>query len=361
MRENRLEERAQRSVQFFKKNLVPTVFLLFLFTLPIWEGLIAGPLHIRFLEFMRLVGIYTIVAVGLNLLIGYAGQISLGHGAFMGVGAYTSALLAMRWHLPVWVAMLLAILFTALIGLAISPILRLRGHYLALATLGFAVTCYVLIKEMAWLTKGNTGIYGIPKFQLFGWRVSSSTAEYYFIWIIAFLVLIFSRNLVNSRVGRALRALHHSELAAETMGVDTSWYKIKVFTLSAAFAGLAGALYAHMYLNILNPEKFNLTLSIILMVMVVLGGMASIWGSLAGSAFVVFLPEFLKAIPIWFGNKSLNQWFSNNYSNLEPIIFGAMLVLIMIFMPAGLTRGLSDLLRYRRNPLINPLRKEGRA
>ncbi len=305
---------------------------------------------------MRLVGIYTIVAVGLNLLLGYAGQVSLGHGAFMGIGAYASSLLALRAHVPVYLTILMAMLVAVLISLIISPILRLRGHYLAMATLGFAIISFVVLREMTWLTKGNEGLMGIPKLSLPGVEVRTMGGEYYFIWIIAFLILIFSRNLVNSRLGRALKALHHSEVAAETMGINTSWYKIKIFALSAAYAGLAGALFAHIH-SFINPGIFQLNLSIILLVMVVLGGMASIWGSIAGATVVVFLPKVLEAIPYWFGNKSLTQWFSNNYSNLEPMIFGIVLILVMIFMPSGLTRGLSDFFRYRRSPFVNPLKR----
>lgn len=342
-----------------KKYAPLLVLLLFLATFPWWEKPLRTPLHINLLEQMRLIGLFTIVAVGLNLLVGYAGQISLGHGAFMGIGAYASALLAVRAHVPVYLSIPAAVVITVAIALIIAPVLRLKGHYLAMATLAFAIIIFIFLREMTWLTLGNTGLRDIPKLPIPGLRLTGVRPdyfwkpEYYVIWVIVLLALLFSRNLVASRPGRALMALHHSEIAAETLAIDTSRYKIKVFALSAAMAGLAGAIFAHLQ-GILTPTGFDFNLSIKLLVMVVIGGMASIWGSMAGAAFVVLLPKLLQAAPYWFGSKG-----GELSTNTENIIFGVSLILVMILMPSGLTRGISDLFKHRRNPFTNPLGKEG--
>lgn len=350
-----------QTVSLLRKYAPLIILMLFLATFPFWEKPLRTAIHINLLEQLRIIGIFTIVAVGLNLLIGYAGQISLGHGAFMGIGAYASALLAVRGHFPVYLSIPVAVIITVLIALLIAPILRLKGHYLAMATLAFAIIIFVCLREMTWLTLGNIGLNEIPKLPIPGLRSTGVKPDYfwkpefYFIWVLVFLVLLFSRNLVASRPGRALQALHHSEVAAETLGINTALYKIKVFALSAAFAGLAGALFAHIQ-GILTPTGFDFNLSIKLLVMVVIGGMASIWGSLAGAAFVVLLPKVLQAVPIWFGSKGMELSV-----NIENIIFAVSLILVMIIMPSGLTRGLSDFFKYRRNPFSNPLKKEGGA
>ncbi len=350
-----------RALALLKKYAPLMILLVFLATFPLWEKPLRTSLHVNLLEQMRLIGLFTIVAVGLNLLVGYAGQISLGHGAFMGIGAFASALLAVRAGVPVYLSIPAAVVITVAIALIIAPVLRLKGHYLAMATLAFAIIIFICLREMSWLTFGNTGLRDIPKLPIPGLRLTGVKPDYYwkpefyFIWIIVLLVLLFSRNLVFSRPGRALRALHHSEVAAETLAIDTSRYKIKVFALSAAYAGLAGAIFAHLQ-GLITPSGFDFNLSIKLLVMVVIGGMASIWGSMAGAAFVVLLPKLVQAAPTWFGSKS-----GEMSTNAENIIFGAALILVMILMPSGLTKGISDLFKHRKNPFTNPIGKEGGA
>lgn len=345
-----------------RRAALPAAVIVFILTFPLWMETMKDLTGINFLLQMRKMGILVIVALGLNLLIGYAGQISLGHAAFMGIGAYASAILSTRGvfglHLSVYLSIPLAVLITAGVALLIAPVLRLKGHYLALATLGFGAFVGVMIRQLEGLTGGNSGMQGIPNLPLpFVNLAEFKTAnlwrwEYYIIWILVFLVLLLVRNLVESRPGRALQALHHSEVAAETLGINTSLYKIKVFALSAAAAGLAGAVFAHVY-NALAPSDFTLVLSVNLLVMVVIGGMASVWGALAGAAFVVFLPELINtAIPHWMGRSEFG-------ANIEGIVFGASLILVMILMPSGLTRGISDFFRYRRNPFNNPFKRDG--
>jgi branched-chain amino acid transport system permease protein len=360
-----------KAVALLKRAAVPAAVIAFILTFPLWMNVLKDWSGVNFLLAMRKMGIMAMVALGLNLLIGYAGQISLGHAAFMGIGAYATAILSSQpavneagetvrvgLGLSVYISIPLAVLITVAVALLIAPVLRLKGHYLALATLGFGAFVGVMIRQLEGLTGGNTGIQGIPNLPLPFVNLAAMKTqqlwrwEYYIIWGLVFLMILLVRNLVESRPGRALQALHHSEVAAETLGIDTSLYKIKVFALSAAIAGLAGAVFAHIN-NALAPSDFTLTLSVSLLVMVVVGGMASVWGSLAGAAFVVFLPELITtAIPHWLNRSEFG-------ANIEDIIFGASVILVMVLMPSGLTRGISDFFRYRRNPFTNPFKREG--
>jgi branched-chain amino acid transport system permease protein len=343
------------SKRIVRRNLTLFLFILFLAIMPFWAKPLSGPLHIDIILMMRLVGVFTIAAVGLNLLIGYAGQVSLGHSAFFGVGAYTSAILTVKAGFPVWLGIIAAIFASALVGLLVAPILRLKGHYLAMATLSLGIIAFVFFREMTWLTGGNVGMTGIPDLALPGIKISTYRAEFYMVWLIAVIVLALCSNLVRSRIGRAIRALHQSEVAAEAMGINVAMHKIKVFMLSAALGGLAGGLYAHLQ-GYIDPNLFNITLSIQLVAMVVVGGMESIWGAVAGAGLLTFIPKIVEAMPKWLG-EGVPKWLTN-YSNYEGMVFGLILILTMIFMPSGITRGLSDMLRYHRSPFINPFRKK---
>jgi branched-chain amino acid transport system permease protein len=280
---------------------------------------------------LNFIGIYTLLVVGLNLLLGYAGQISLGHAAFFGLGAYTSGILTATCGVNPWLALLagLAVSGTAayLIGI---PALKLRGYYLAMATLGFGIIVYIILNQAQGLTGGPSGLTGIPSLSLGGFALNTPRRLYLLIWIILGLILAFSANLVTSRTGRAIRALHDSEAGAESLGVDTFRMKLKIFVWSAMYASLAGSLYAHT-LNFIAPSSFGFMFSIKLVTMVVLGGMASIWGSLLGAGVLTVLPEALTV-----------------FHDFEVVIFGAILMVVMIFLPRGLVRGILDLYEFRR-------------
>jgi len=277
------------------------------------------------------VGINAILAMGLCLLMGYAGQISLGHAAFYGIGAYASAILTTRYEMSVWLGFLAAITLSALVALLIGiPSLRLKGHYLAMATLGFGEIMYVFFVETDVLTNGPGGIVSIPPISLGRFTLITAQHYYYFVWGIAVLLLAVSINIIYSRVGRALRALHGSEIAAQAMGVNTAKYKIQVFVLSAVYAGIAGSLYAH-FVNFINPSPFNLTFSIILVFIVVLGGTGRIWGALVGAFVLTLLPEYLRV-----------------FQEYNLIIYALILILVMIFMPQGLVPGIADLVGWIR-------------
>ncbi len=268
-------------------------------------------------------GLHVILAVGLNLLMGYAGQISLGHAAFFGMGAYASAILTTRFGWPSLVALVASLLAVgALAWLFARPILRLRGHYLAMATLGFGVIVHVILVQATDWTGGPDGLSGIPALNLLGWQVDGDLQWYGVMMGAMLLVLWLSLNLVDSQVGRALRAVHGSEFAAQMMGVDTGRAKTQVFVVSALFAAFAGSLFAHQQAFV-SPDSFNLIVSVELVTMVVLGGMASTFGAACGAIALTFLQQGLVV-----------------FEDYEMLIHGALLMAVMIFLPQGLFVGL---------------------
>ena len=247
------------------------IFLFIVLVLP-WLGL-SSFLMIQ----ATFAGIYAIIAVGLGLLMGYAGQISLGQAAFYGVGAYTTAVLTKTFGLSPWIGLLFAILLPALVAFIVGHTMaRLSGYYLAMATLAFGIIVSVLIIEWRPVTSGASGFYGIPTIQLFGNSIKQGLPYYYFVWFFTVVTVLISLNIVHSRIGRALRSIHDSEIAANAMGVNTGKYKMQIFIFSAMLAGLAGWLFAHMSYSI-SPGSFGLDASILFLTMVVLGGATSIW------------------------------------------------------------------------------------
>lgn len=298
-------------------------------------GLAALPLVVRapsHLDVLVYIGIYTIVTTGLCLLTGYAGQVSLGHAAFYGLGAYSSAILTASYGLPAPLALLggMALAAAAAYGFGI-PILRLRGHYLAMATLAFGIVVYLAFVEARALTGGPSGIPGVPPFRLFGVVFDSDRKRYYLVTAAALLTLLVARNVVDSRVGRALRSIHGSEVAAETLGVDAARAKREVFALSAALAALAGSLYAH-HLGLVSPAAFTFVASVEFLVMAAVGGLASVWGAPFGAAAVTLLTEAIRRL--------MPRLLAHASGEHEVIAYGVILVLIMIFVPEGLVVGL---------------------
>lgn len=280
---------------------------------------------------LTLIGIYTMLTVGLSLVMGYAGQVSLGHATFYGLGAYTTALLSSRTGMPAWAALLLAPAITALIGLAVGrPIFRLRGHYLAMATLGLNLIFSLLLKNEVAITGGPSGLTGIPPLAVGGYIFDTDRRMYYLVWAAALALLALSLNIVNSRVGRALRSIRVSEVAAEALGVDATAYKLRIFALAAGYAGLAGGLYAQT-IRFISPSSFDILFSIELVTMAAVGGLASIWGSIFGAATVVNLVELIR--------DQLGEWLAGASGEAEIIVFGLLLMLIMVFLPEGLMVG----------------------
>ncbi len=276
-------------------------------------------------EIAILAALNGLVCVGLNLLIGYAGQISLGHAGFFGIGAYGSAILAARYGWPSALALVTAIAAASLLAWAVGrPILRLRGHYLAMATLGLGIIISIVINTEDRFTGGPDGM-SVPPLAVAGVALAGERVWY---WVAAGLLVAaawLSLNLIDSPVGRALRALHGSEVAAEVAGIDSARHKLLAFVVSAAFAALAGALTAH-YAGFITPGKVTFLHSIELVVMVVFGGMASTFGAVVGAAVLTALPQLLTV-----------------FKEYEMVVFGAVMMLTMIFMPRGLVPTLAAL------------------
>ncbi len=352
-------------------NLAGVALFAILIVLVRWIE-IANPGGLRFsdltngivtMDTMVRVGIFTIIVVGLNLLMGYAGQASLGQAAFYAMGAYTSAILTTRaktiglppglaaaWWWP-WVAMLLGMLFVGgfayLVG---KPILRLRGHYLAMGTLGLGIVIYIILRENLGfstakinITGGFDGISDIGRLSIGSFALWPIERYYFLVWPIALATIVLSLNIVDSRMGRALRSIHGSEVAANTLGVDTDRHKLQVFVLSAVYASLAGSLYAHFQAAV-SPAPFSFVGSLELVVMSVVGGIASIWGAPFGVAVVLILKEVIRT--------RMHAVMRGAGGEHEVIAFGVLIIVIMIFMPQGLTVGGLELIRRLRHRLV---------
>ena len=302
-------------------------------------GLGIFPFIIRsdyYLSIMIFIGINAIAVMGLSLLMGYAGQISLGHAAFLGIGAYSSGVLTVKFGFSVWMAFFSGMLLSAIMAMAIAlPTLKLKGHYLAVATLGFGEIIYIIFNELLEITGGPSGLSGIPPIGFFGYSFTGGTAFFYLVWAIMILLLIFSLNVIYSRMGRALRGVHGSDLAATAMGVNVSRLKVQVFVLSAIYASIAGSLYAH-FVTFISPPTFGLFVSILLLMMVVIGGGGSIWGALFGAGILTVLPEYLRV-----------------FKDFDILIYGAILMAILLFMPEGLLKGLSLFMKWINKKLLS--------
>ena len=267
---------------------------------------------------VTLTGIFALVALGLNFLVGYAGQISLCHAAFFGVGAYATALLTEKAGVPYVLSLLVAGLFTTVVSTLVAvPALRLRSLYLAIATLGFGVVLQKIIFEWRSLTGGGGGMQLAPP-SVAGHPLTATGLYGLTIALLA-IGLYGAHNLSRGRTGRALRIIKESETAAGALGISAARYKITAFAISAFYAAVAGGLFAYL-VGYINPESFNVGLSISFLSMVVIGGLGAIGGSIVGAIFYVLVPEFLRG-------------FTNDAPGL---VFGALLVAVMVFMPRGL-------------------------
>lgn len=268
------------------------------------------------------IGLAAVVAISLNLFIGYAGQISLGHAGFFAIGAYASAILTSRYHLPGLVALLIGAFVAGLIAFVLArPILRLSGHYLAMATLGLGIIISIVINREVWITGGPDGI-PVPDFRLLGWRMHG-LAHWY--WVIAALLVItvwLSLNLMRSAFGRGLRALADSETAAATAGLDTTAMKARIFVLSAVIAAIAGSVFAHAE-GFITPDEADFLHSVEFVTMIVVGGQGSTFGALLGAAVLTLLPQLLAGFQQW-----------------HDFLFGVILVGTMIFLPRGVVPSL---------------------
>jgi branched-chain amino acid transport system permease protein len=278
----------------------------------------------------NLIAINAIVVLGLNLFIGYAGQISLGHAAFFGLGAYGSAIATVTFNIPAWPAMFLVAGMVALVALIVGiPILRLSGHYLAMATLGMNFVFHSILLQWDEMTGGPSGFAGIPYLSFGSFAFDDEIRLHYLIWGFALLALLLCLNLVRSSVGRGLAALAGDEVAAAALGVDTRKTKVKIFVLSAILASVAGSLFAHTY-SFISPDSFDIFVATDFVIMVVIGGMGSIWGSLFGAGLITMLPEWMDI-----------------FETYKDFVHGGLLVLVLLFLPQGLVSGIIDNIKIK--------------
>ena len=288
---------------------------------------------------LNLIIIHCIVAIGLNILVGYTGQISLGHAGFFAIGAFTTVMFVSKMGLPLFVALPIGAFISAGAGFILGlPSLRLEGPYLAIATMGFGMAITTIIKHMEFFG-GRMGLQA-PKVYFFGTPMKD-IHFYYLICTIGVILTIAAIKLFKTKVGRAFIAIRDSDVAAETMGVNLNYYKTLSFAVSAFYTGIAGGLYAFI-LGFINPEGFHIIMSITFLAMVVIGGVGSIMGSIAGATLMTYLDVKLRAIQDIPGIGALLVSFSEKYmtmggiSNVAIIVYGLIMVLIILFEPLGI-------------------------
>ena len=303
---------------------------------PLW---VANPYH---LHVLIMAGIFTILALSLNLLLGYTGQLSLGHAAFFGIGAYTSALLALRLSWSFWLALPAAALASGLAGWAIGRLaLKLRGAYFVLVTISFAGVISLVSINWMDLTNGPLGLPGVPPPTLGPWTLRTKTAYWYLVLAGAALTYLVCHRLVTSRIGRALVALRDNEPLAESVGIDGTRYLVLAAVISAAMAGVAGSLYAH-YTRFVSPEVFLFSYTVTMVIMVIAGGQGTLAGPVVGALLFTALPEALREAVAW-------QW--------QMLAYGAVLVLFVFFLPRGLVPALNDVRRRAASRAGHPRSK----
>jgi branched-chain amino acid transport system permease protein len=302
------------------------LFILFLLILPL-----VADAYILYVA--NLIGFAIIGAVGLNILTGFTGQISLGHAAFVGVGGYTAAILMTKLNVSFWLALPCAGFVAAGAGLVIGiPSLRVKGLYLCMATLAAQFIFEFIFIHWESMTHGIRGI-NVPAPVLGSFALDTEKRFYYLTLVVVFLAVVYARNLVRSRVGRAFVAIRDRDLAAEIMGISLFRYKLTAFAISSFYAGVAGALWVS-FMRIVTPEHFPFHLSIQYLAMVIVGGMGSVLGSIFGAIFMVLTPEMLNVLSAALSKMvpAMGQLFIP----LKEVVFGAFIVLFLIFEPRGL-------------------------
>jgi len=278
------------------------------------------------LHILVITGIYIILTVSLNLVVGYTGLASLGHAAFSCVGAYTSSLLALNYGVSPWIGLLIGACVAAILGVFIgAPSLRIKGDYLAIATFGLGVIVYSVAKNWMSVTRGPMGLPGIPGFSFFGIQLSSVWTYLILVAFFVFLTYFIIRRVVKSPFGRILRSIREDEIATQAMGKNVNRHKIMVFVIGAFFAGIAGSLYAH-YITFIDPSSFTVMESITILLMVVFGGMGSLGGSFVGAAILVIFPELLRFLGMP----------SSVAAPLRQMIYGLLLIVLMLYRPQGI-------------------------
>ncbi len=293
-----------------------------------------------FLLLFNIMALNALVVLGLNLLIGATGQVSLGHAAFYGMGAYLSAIASTTWQWPMGFALLFALLVVGATGFLLAlPTLRLEGHYLVMATLGFNIIVNIVTSQLEELTGGPSGFPGIPRLRLGSLVLGTDRHFYYFIWGLFIVIFALTLNLNDSRLGRAFHAIHEKELTAQALGIPSHRYKVLAFVLSTLCAAIAGFCYAH-YVTFISPKTFDIFYSVQVVTMVAVGGMGSLWGGLAGTVLLTFLPELL-----------------HHFEDLHVVLYGLILMGVLVFCPQGLIPAISSVLSmvfFRKSAVHSP-------
>ena len=315
----------REDLQIFEKKrswIYCGLFLLGLIFFPVVSG--------RYItSIANLAGIYIIVALGLNLLTGCTGQISLGHAAFLAIGAYSSSFLTAKLSFPFLVALPMAGVVTTFVGMVVAiPALRLTGLYLAIATMAFSFIIDEVIIRWKYITNGANGLF-VPKAQIGPWILKGDLGLFYLILLIVIGMVILTKNILRGPLGRALIAIRDSEIASQSMGISLAKYKTIAFGISAFYTGIAGSLFAH-YMSFIGPENFTLMDSILYLVMIIVGGMGSVIGSIFGAIFVTFLTEVIRIA------KDLFPYWPKLLNSMQPILYGAVIIVFIHFEPQGL-------------------------
>ncbi len=323
-------------VQLFTSGVVVFWFCVLIVCLAIFP-FVAKNYYVYVANYMA---INVIVVIGLNLLVGYTGQISLGHAGFFAIGAYGTIVLMTKAHFPFLLALPIAGLIAAIFGFLLGlPALRLEGPYLAIATLGFGITTTQIIGKIKALGE-RQGLHA-PELTIGPWHLNTDRDFYLLLIPITLLLAVFARNIVKTKVGRAFISIRDADIAAETMGVNLTLYKTLAFAVSAFYAGIGGGLYAFV-LRFIEPELFSLFMSVMFLTMAVVGGLGSIMGPIAGACLLSWLDLQLRnilSIPYvgeWLEALSKSYFSITGVSNIQLIVFGLILIIIMLFEPLGI-------------------------
>jgi ABC-type branched-subunit amino acid transport system ATPase component/ABC-type branched-subunit amino acid transport system permease subunit len=310
-------------MKFVMRNKFFWVFLLVVFVLPVLPQPVRTPEY--WITLLNYIGLYSIVAIGLVLLTGIGGMTSFGQAAFVGVGAYSTAYLTTQFGVSPWLALIVGVVLTAVIALLLGMVtMRLSGHFLPLGTIAWGLSLFFLFGNLEFLGKYD-GINGIPVLNLFGWHLESGRSIYYLIWVVVLLSVVSVQNLLNSRPGRAIRALRGGGTMAEAMGVNTAWMRVVIFVYAAVLAAISGFLYAHLQ-RAVNPTPFGLNHGIEFLFMAVVGGVSHVWGAVLGATILTVLQDYLQTL--------LPKLLGSN-GNFEIIVFGVLMVLLLQYARQG--------------------------
>lgn len=306
-------------------------------------------LHAYYLSIFNLVFIAIVGALGLNILVGYTGQISIGHAAFMSVGAYTAANLATKLGLPFWVTLPAGGLMAAFIGAIVGiPSLRIKGTYLAIATLASQLIIEWVINHTPAISGGAAASIQVPRPALFGMELKSQYQLYFFLLFFAMLAIVATMNLARSRIGRAFVAIRDQDIAAEIIGINIFRYKLLAFAISSFYAGVCGVLYTY-YFGIANYEAFQINVSIDYLAMIIVGGLGSVLGSVLGAIFVTMLPIAIRTVVETFGGYIWDPGaLSAVAASMRLVIFGMLIILFLVLEPEGLARLWRNIRNYFR-------------